>query len=112
MKSREQAIKACMTLENVYEDYPFDDFNWTVMRHCGNKKSFAYIFEREGEIWINLKVKPELGEIWREIYENVVPAYHMNKFHWISVILNGKTDDDNIMRLILDSYNLTKPKQK
>ncbi|MDD4690291.1 MAG: hypothetical protein PHE51_11185 [Eubacteriales bacterium] len=45
MNKREEAIEFCKTFEDVYEDYPFKDDNWTVMRHKKNKKSFAYIYE-------------------------------------------------------------------
>lgn len=38
MKTRAEAIQYCMTLSDVYEDYPFRDTNWTVMRHTSNKK--------------------------------------------------------------------------
>ena len=51
MKTREDVIKFCKTFKNAYEDYPFHDPNWTVMRHRENKRVFAWIFEREGKIW-------------------------------------------------------------
>ncbi len=46
-------------LEDAYEDYPFDDANWTIMRHRRGDKIFAMIFERAGHIWLNLKETPE-----------------------------------------------------
>ena len=52
---RKQIVDYCLTLPGTYEDYPFDDFNWTVMRHGYNKKAFALIFERMGHIWVNVK---------------------------------------------------------
>ena len=45
MKTRKDVIDYCLTLKNVYEDYPFHDFNWTVMRHMDNKKMFAAIYD-------------------------------------------------------------------
>ena len=41
MLTRKDIIDFCMTLGGVYEDYPFDDPNWTLMRHVENKKTFA-----------------------------------------------------------------------
>lgn len=111
MITRAEAISACLTLPGAYEDYPFDE-NWTVMRHRENQKSFAFIFEREGRIWINLKAEPMWGELWRGAYSAVVPAYHMNKYHWISVILDGTMEEGDILRLIGDSFSLTAPKGK
>ena len=108
MRTRAEAIAACLRLSGVYEDYPFDDPNWTVMRHAGNKKSFAYIYERNGNIWINLKSEPLRADFWRDAYASVVPAYHMNKRHWISVILDGSMAEEDILALISDSYALTR----
>lgn len=107
MKTRQDIIDFCLTFPDCYEDYPFKDTNWTLMRHLKNKKNFASIHERFGEVWVNLKVEPAAGEFWRNTFADVVPAYHMNKTHWISVILRGNMSDDEIKMLINDSYNLT-----
>ena len=45
MQTRAEAIACCLQLPDVYEDYPFTDKNWTVMRHRQNKKAYAWIFE-------------------------------------------------------------------
>lgn len=112
MLTRQEAIKACMSLNGAYEDYPFDDPNWTIMRHHGNRKMFAAIYERQGHIWLNLKADPMWGDLWKQNWAAVVPAYHMNKQHWISVILDRSMTDEEIFRLICDSHALTAPKAK
>ena len=112
MKTRREAIDACMEYGAVYEDYPFGDSDWAVMRHIGNRKSFAYVFVRNGYVWINVKAEPMWGEFWRGAFASVVEAYHMNKRHWISIILDGTVPDENIKRMIYDSYELTRPKIK
>lgn len=111
MTTREEVIAACLALPFSYEDYPFDQ-NWAVMRHVENRKIFAAIFEREGHIWVGVKVEPMWGDFWRSTYPAVVPAYHMNKRHWVSMILDGTLEDALIMRLIQDSYGLTAPKRR
>ena len=68
MKTREDVIKFCKTFKNAYEDYPFHDPNWTVMRHRENKRVFAWIFEREGKIWVNVKCDPEWIDFWRKAF--------------------------------------------
>lgn len=35
------------------------------------------------------------------------PAYHMNKQRWVSILLDGSVDIDNIRTLIDTSYDLT-----
>lgn len=110
MKNRKEAIAACMEFDNVYEDYPFDDGNWTVMRHAVGQKAFALIFEREGKIWINVKQTPEDCFILRELYTAVLPAYHMNKRHWVSIVLDGSMKKREIVALLKKSYDLTAPR--
>lgn len=48
----------------------------------------------------------------RDVEEIVVPAYHMNKTHWNSIILDGSVPDKDIQRMIGESYDLTKGKKK
>ena len=98
MRTRQEVIDFCLSLDNTYEDYPFHDFNWTV-EHMGN-------------IWVNAKCDPNLTYMWRSAYESVVPAYHMNKWHWNSIILDGSIPTDEIKYMIDDSFELTKPKKR
>lgn len=41
-----------------------------------------------------------------------LPAYHMNKNHWISIILDGSVPDKEIMPLLELSYDSTAPKRR
>lgn len=111
MLTKQEAISACKSFQNVFEDYPFDE-NWAVMRHIENKKSFAFIFERKGQIWINVKAEPMACEFWCNVYASIVPAYHMNKQHWISIILDGSINNNEIHNLIAESYHITAKKSK
>ena len=87
--NRADLIALCGRLPDSYEDYPFDDPNWTVMRHRTNRRSYALIFERQGRLWVNVKAEPAWGDFWKQTYPAVVPAYHMNKRHWIGIVLDG-----------------------
>ena len=111
MRTRREVIDFYLSLDTTYEDYPFHDFNCTVMRHKGNRKMFAVICERLGNIWVNVKCDPNLTCMWRSTYESVVPAYHMNKLHWNSIILDGSIPTDKIKNILDDSFELTKPKK-
>lgn len=110
MDVRKQLIDYCLTLPGAYEDYPFDDFNWAVMRHGYNKKTFALIFERMGNIWVNVKCEPVKAEFLRSVNQSVIPGYHMNKTHWNSIIVDGSMPMEAIYGMIADSYDLIKPK--
>lgn len=108
MKNRQEAVDYCKQYKDVYEDQPFRDDNWTLIRHKNNDKTFAWIFEREGKIWINVKNETGMNEQLRDEYESIVPAYHLNKEHWNSIILDGTVPTKEIHDLISTSYDLTK----
>ena len=39
-----------------------------------------------------------------------LPAYHMNKNHWISIVLDNSVSDDQIIPLLELSYDCVAPK--
>ena len=106
MKTREEAVRYGLTFPEVYRDEPFHDPNWTVNRKKKSRKVFLWIFEREGHIWLNVKADPEWRDFWREVYPSVLPAYHMNKKHWNSIILDGSVPEEKIQQMIGESYDL------
>ncbi|HIX14413.1 MAG TPA: methylated-DNA--[protein]-cysteine S-methyltransferase [Candidatus Hungatella pullicola] len=108
--TKEDVRKYCSSMENVSIDMPFHDYNWETARRGDNRKIFACFYERQGYIWVNVKVDPEWREFWRQTFQAVVPAYHMNKEHWNSIILDGTVPDEDIYRMIRESYDLTASK--
>ena len=49
---------------------------------------------------------PQWRDFWREAYAAVIPGYHQNKEHWNTVILDGSIPDEEIRRMIAESYDL------
>ena len=114
--TRRELIDFCLTFESAYEDYPFADIaaaeSWTVMRHRSNKKSFALIYEKNSELCVNLKCDPFEADILRQMYSGVIPAFHMNKVHWNTVLVGSDVSENDLKRMIDQSYNLIKPKTR
>jgi predicted DNA-binding protein (MmcQ/YjbR family) len=112
--TRRELIDYCLTYPDAYEDYPFDDVtaagSWTVMRHRLNKKGFAFIYERDG-LCVNLKCEPLRADFLRQLYEGVTPAYHMNKTHWNTVLIDADVPEEDLYDLIEHSYRLTMAKK-
>ena len=107
--NKSEVIKYCLTLQKTFEDYPFEDDNISVvMKHKKNKKWFALMMEVKGNIYLNIKTNPEYSELLRNEYEYIIPAYHMNKEHWNTIILNNNIDSNLVKELIDQSYELTK----
>ncbi len=118
MISRKEILSFVSTIENSACDKPFtDDFDTTVLRHTDTKKWFGAIIRApkckiglagDGETdIINLKCDPILSKGLRESYRGIIPAWHMNKYHWISVILDSDVDITILKELIMLSYSLT-----
>ena len=99
--------------ERVFDKHPA----FAVFRHAKNRKWFAVFMRVDGsklrlksaqelEI-LNLKCKPDLAAILRD-GEQILPAYHMNKKHWISVNLSSKISPEQVEDLIDLSFELTR----
>ena len=106
MKTREEALKYGLSFPDTYQEAPFHDTNWQLVRVKGSKKAFLWTYERDGHINLNVKVDPEWRDLWRNAYKAVIPAWHQNKEHWNTIILDGTIPDKEIKRMIAESYDL------
>ena len=97
----------------IKPDFPWKSKNNGVFRHLNSGKWFGPIMNgRRGLVTkdgdeqnvdiINLKSNtlPVDGQ-------SVFPAYHMNHKYWVSVVLDDQLGDDDVMRLIDESFRLT-----
>ncbi|WP_372770670.1 MmcQ/YjbR family DNA-binding protein [Pseudoalteromonas sp.] len=60
----------------------------------------------KGHYCINLKCDPDEALALRDIFDAVIPGYHMNKKLWNTIILDGSMPKGEIERLIDNSYSL------
>ncbi len=104
--TREEALNYGLTFQDVYQYAPFHDDNWILVRSRKNKKAFLWTYEYQGQVRINVKVEPEWRDFWRNTYKSVIPGYHQNKEHWNTVILDGSVPDEDVKRMIAESYDL------
>lgn len=106
---KKEIIDYCLTLLNTFEDYPFPEDNITVViKHSENKKWFALIMEVKDKLYLNVKTDPNYSDILRNTYDYIIPAYHMNKEHWNTIIIDKDIDKTLVKDLINQSYELTK----
>ena len=106
MTTREEALAYALSFPKTYQEAPFHDFNWQLVRVEGSKKAFLWTYERDGFINLNVKVSPEWRDLWRSTYSAVLPGYHQNKEHWNTIILDGTIPTEEIQRMIAESYDL------
>jgi len=100
---KQQFLEYCFNTYSTSPDYPFDkDFETVVLRHEDNRKWYAIVmrvsrrkfgFDSDEVIdVVNLKLPTEMFGSFSAA-DGVYPAYHMNKFHWISVLLPDAPED-------------------
>jgi len=87
----------------AWEDFPFGK---DVSVYKIDKKMFALSSSSDGVANLNLKCDPDQAFILRDIFESVVPGYHMNKRHWNTIYLDGSIPRGEIERMIDHSYEL------
>ena len=100
-------------LEYLWEKSP----DTAVLRHEDNQKWYAILMRiswekldkgKEGEVEVvNLK-NDQVAEMLT--LKGIYPAFHMNKSYWISVPLDDKLSDQQILDLIKTSWGLTRKK--
>ncbi|HEX5797446.1 MAG TPA: MmcQ/YjbR family DNA-binding protein [Candidatus Saccharimonadales bacterium] len=92
-----------LSMPNARLEYPFGE---EVAVYKTDDKMFALIAEGSDPLRLSLKCDPKLAKLLRDKYETVMPGYHLNKKHWITVVLTGQLPWEEIRALILHSYDL------
>ena len=119
--TKQEFLNMCLNSYGTLADYPFDDDNLTaVLRHSDNRKWYAIVMRvsrrkfgiesDEAVDVVNLKLPTEMFGSFG-VSDGVYPAYHMNKLHWISVLLPD-TSDETVSFLTNASFEATKAKIK
>ncbi|MBR4578602.1 MAG: MmcQ/YjbR family DNA-binding protein [Oscillospiraceae bacterium] len=100
---------------SVGAEYPWNDENF-IFRHANNRKWFAVAMrvayrklgiDRDGLVDIvDVKCGPLLMGAYRG-QSGILPGYHMNKEHWLTILLDGTAGDDLIKELLEISFDLT-----
>ena len=119
--TKEDYIAHCERAYGTSPDYPFEDLlDTAVLRHADNRKWYALLMRlsperlsKEGKeklTVVNLKMPSELWGSFGEA-DGVYPAYHMNKAHWVSVVLE-EASFETVALLTEASYRATAKKKK
>ena len=114
-------LSYCLNTYSTSPDYPFDeDFETAVLRHADNRKWYAIVMRVSRRKFgldsdelidvVNLKLPTEMFGSFGAA-DGVYPAYHMNKLHWISVLLPD-APDDVVQFLTNVSFEATRAKPK
>lgn len=93
----------------------------SVFRHVDNRKWFALTMNvpyrllgihKDGNVDIlNIKCDPIMVGPLRG-KPGFLPAYHMNKDKWITILLDGSAEAEDIIPLVSFSYEMTRRKER
>lgn len=98
--------------EHLWQKYP----TYEVFRHKKNSKWYGIIMDipkrkvgLDSDEPIDILVIKCQPEIIASLVgqKGFAPAYHMNKTHWITILLDGTLKDDEIYNLLDMSYEMT-----
>lgn len=107
--TEQELIDYCLTLEGAFKRYPFGGYpsreNPLIMT-VRETKIFCAIYEGTQPLHFIVKCDPFEAERLRATYAGVKPGYHFNKKHWNSVYLDGTVPDEEIRRMVRNSYML------
>lgn len=92
----------CLSKRLATECFPFDE---TTLVFKVGSKMFALVDLGNPE-WVVLKSDPDEAIDLRDRYADILPAYHMNKKHWIQVRLEGGVPARVLKELVDCSYRL------
>ena len=119
--TKQEFLTYCLHTFGTTPDYPFDDWmESAVLRHKESRKWYAIAMRVSRRKFgmdsdetvdvVNLKLPTEMfGSFGADA--GVYPAYHMNKTHWISVLLPD-APDDVVQFLVNVSFEATKKIEK
>ena len=101
-------------------EYPWDDESF-IFRHSSNRKWFAVamrvpyrrlgIEREEAADIVDVKCSPLLMGVYR-VLPGILPGYHMNKEHWLTILLDGSAEDSLVKELLEISFDLTNKRVK
>jgi predicted DNA-binding protein (MmcQ/YjbR family) len=92
----------CLSKPAVTESFPFDETT-LVFKVAG--KMFL-LTDLVDAFSMNIKNTPEKVTELKGLYPSVLPGYHMNKIHWVTVMIDGSISDNLLKQWIDESYNL------
>lgn len=118
MTKRDEILNYTEKKYGTKPEYPWDNLpTYAILRHDDNDKWYGLIMtvskerlglegEGDNEV-IDLKAAPDVIDNLKGT-KGYLPAYHMNKEHWISILLDGSVSMKDIQQHIDSSYELTK----
>lgn len=118
---RENILRYAAAHYDAVPEYPWPKLpGYVVLRHADNRKWYAIIMDVPSEKLnlsgsgyidiLDIKCDPAMaGSLLSQ--KGFLPAYHMHKGNWITILLDGSVDENLILSLLDLSFDLTASRQ-
>lgn len=121
--NREILFKYIKKKYGASPEYPWKRYpDYAVFRHDDNSKWFALVMDVDASSLglpggasvdvIDLKIDDLFFRDMLIREDGILPAYHMNKMHWITVLLDGTVPDEKVYDLLDMSFLATASAKK
>lgn len=117
--TKEKLLHYVRDVYSIDPDFPWEEEESYVLRHPNNRKWFAVGMtvqccrlglDRKGAVdLLDVKCSPLMMGPYLQL-PGILPGYHMNKEHWLSILLDDSAADATVTELLEISYELTRAK--
>lgn len=101
----EEFRKYCLSLPGATEKMPWSDPRYASLIVFSVGEKWFGLVDIDAFDYCNLKCDPEKSDELRARYDGIMPGWHMNKRHWISVYFHSDVPERLIKQLVSESYH-------
>lgn len=108
---RKEIISYCLSYKNTYQNIPFRDGSQLVVSHRGNRKVFAWFFEKEEGAYVRFRCRKESLSGYEAVSDCIRRGFQHEDIYWIEIPITYcmEIPQDILRQMIEESYQISKP---
>lgn len=95
----------CLSLKGATENTPWTEPQYQNLMTFTIADKWFCLLDIENK-FCDVKCDPELIDELQDKYSGIQPAWHMNKTHWIKIVLDSDVPQSEIKDLVNNAYNI------
>lgn len=111
--TKTELIEFCSQGKKVRVDQPFNkpahrnQIIFDALRHEESRKIFGLVYEKAGNLYIDLKSYPVRMDELVEAFPYILPGQHFTKKNWLTLDIRQVPAKDILRKFVDASYQLT-----
>ncbi len=101
----EEFREFCLSLPHAAEKCPWTDPKYQCLITYTVADKWFCLLDIDDK-YCNIKCPPDQVQELQEHFIGIEPAWHMNKTHWIKIVLDSDVPKEKIRSLVRQAYNL------